>query len=323
MPTDYSPLLRTLCRAEVYFLMIGPAAVLAHAGELLPADQLPALPEQTALEIVPDPERQNLTRLAATLTTKISARLRVATANNALRGLPIHLDADLFNRLPVLPLTTDLGPLDVVSHPPGTNLGDAAVTHNGVELFIHGVLVPVAPIPALLGLAADGASWHDHLMAQLHTIGSRPSPALHVVEDAATDGLDASGCDDHSPSATHHLEHAIEAVLASEPDPMTVRQMFLAVGGPTQASYNDVRRTAEHLTAQSRLYRVKSGTAYRYQHNEDHDAATVRDVAALLGTTEDPSSIAAQALDLLGRRTLHPHPPNPTGSGRTDINGTD
>ena len=95
MPTDYSPLLRTLCRAEVYFLMIGPAAVLAHAGELLPADQLPALPEQTALEIVPDPERQNLTRLAATLTTKISARLRVATTNNAQRGLPNHLDADL------------------------------------------------------------------------------------------------------------------------------------------------------------------------------------------------------------------------------------
>ena len=100
---------------------------------------------------------------------------------------------------------------------------------------------------------------------------------------------------------------------------MTVRQMFLAVGGPTQASYNDFRRAAEQLTAQSRLYRVKSGTAYRYQLTEDHDAATVRDVATLLATTEDPFSIAAQALALVGRRALHRHPPNPTGSGRTDI----
>ena len=71
----------------------------------------------------------------------MSARLRVATANNALRGLPIHLDADLFNRLPVFP-STRVGPPDVVSHSPGTNLGDAAVTHNGVELFIHGIPYP-------------------------------------------------------------------------------------------------------------------------------------------------------------------------------------
>lgn len=322
MPTDYSPLLRTLRRDEIYFLTVGPVAVLAHAGELLPPDQLPELPEQTALEIIPDPERQNLSRLAVTLTTKISARLRVATADMALPGLPIYLDPELFNRLPVLPLTTDLGPLDVLTYPPGSTLGDAAGTHSGVELFIDGVLVPVAPIPALLGLAADGLSADDHLMAQLQVISNTPSAAWPAVDDAGSDGVKTRERDDHSSSGTRHLEHAIEAVLASEPNPMTVRQMFLAVGGPTQASYNDVRRAAEQLTAQSRLYRVKSGTAYRYQLTEDHDAATVRDVATLLATTEDPFGIATQALALLVRRTLH-HPSNPMGSGRTDIKRTE
>ena len=220
MPTDSGPLLRTLCRAEVYSLMIGPAAVLAHAGELLPArpaaraaraDCAGDRPRPGTAE--PDPPRrhahhQDLRQAPASprRTMPCEACPFTSTAEPYSTGSPSS--------------STKIWDRSTSSHTrPRTHLGDLAVTHNGGAELIHGVLVPVAPIPALLGLAADGTSAHDHLMAQLHTIGSRPSPALHVVEDAATDGLDASGCDDHSPSATHHLEHAIEAVLPASPIP--------------------------------------------------------------------------------------------------------
>ena len=120
MLPDLAGLLRALVEGEVRFVVIGGIAVAAHAAIRATED----------LDVVPDPQADNLDRLCSVL-SGLGARLLL----NQERILDAKVRAAL-HRGRNLTVTTRLGDVDVVQRlpgvPPYTTLEAEAV---GVELF--------------------------------------------------------------------------------------------------------------------------------------------------------------------------------------------
>jgi hypothetical protein len=103
MVLDLAGLLRELVDGQVRFVVIGGIAVAAHASVRATED----------VDIVPDPDRGNLDRLADVL-TRLDARLLL----NPERGIDDDVRAGLRSGRNVT-VTTRLGDLDVVQRLPG------------------------------------------------------------------------------------------------------------------------------------------------------------------------------------------------------------
>ncbi len=92
---------------------------------------------------------------------------------------------------------------------------------------------------------------------------------------------------------------------------VSVRELVLAASTQRRVTYKQVKSAAESLAAQGRLLRRKAGTANLYQRNNDADTRTAHDIAALLATSSDPTSVISKALTLL-REAIPPSPYQPT-----------
>ena len=103
MVLDLAGLLRALVEGDVRFVVIGGIAVAAHAAVRATED----------VDIVPDPNRDNLERLVETLSS-LEARLLL----NPERGIDDEVRAGLHSGRNVT-VTTRLGDLDVVQQLPG------------------------------------------------------------------------------------------------------------------------------------------------------------------------------------------------------------
>ena len=87
---------------------------------------------------------------------------------------------------------------------------------------------------------------------------------------------------------------------------MSVRELLLAANTRQPVTYKQVKRAAEALTAHGRLLRDRAGTAHLYGRNRDADTRTAHDIAELLATTGDPTSIVSRALQLLQEMSSPP-----------------
>ena len=120
---DPIPILRTLQRHRVAFIVVGGIAAIAQGSPLPTYD----------LDVTPARDPQNLERLALAL-TGLEATLRVPHGP----GVPFPVDARLLTGGEAWTLDTRLGPFDLVVVPPGTtgyddldgDAGDATLGEN-------------------------------------------------------------------------------------------------------------------------------------------------------------------------------------------------
>lgn len=118
--------IRLLGRHGVRHVLIGGLAAVTHGAPLVTQD----------LDICHARDRENLARLATAL-AEIHAELRGAPS-----GLPFRLDAETLRRGDGFTFTTDLGAVDILGTPAGTEgYEDLARTADAYELFGHRVLV--------------------------------------------------------------------------------------------------------------------------------------------------------------------------------------
>ena len=117
---------RLLARHEVRYVLVGGLAAITHGSSLVTVD----------VDICYARDRPNLERLAAAL-LEVHADLRGAEP-----GLPFRLDARTLERGDSFTFTTDLGAIDILGTPTGTDgYDDLARTADTLELFGHDVLV--------------------------------------------------------------------------------------------------------------------------------------------------------------------------------------
>ncbi len=159
---DFQPeeVIRLLGRHEVRYVLIGGLAAITHGSSLVPVD----------IDICQDRARDNLDRLAAAL-REVHAEPRGADP-----GLPFRLDGKTLERGDTFTLATDLGAIDILGTPRGTDgYADLARTAERLELFGHQVLV---------------ASIDD--LIRMKRAAGRPKDRIAVEELAALrDELDA------------------------------------------------------------------------------------------------------------------------------------
>jgi hypothetical protein len=130
-PLDPQCIFEVLDRHEVAYLLIGGLAAVLHGSTAMTNDA----------DVFPDPDRGNLTRLAAAL-DELDARIR---SPDTPYGLPFSPHADLLAGVAVLNLTTRCGDLDVTLEPAGLE-GFAAVRAAAVDFDLGGVHVAVAAL---------------------------------------------------------------------------------------------------------------------------------------------------------------------------------
>lgn len=127
-PPDFQPeaVIRLLGRHEVQYVLIGGLAAVTHGSPIVTVD----------IDLCYAREEANLERLAAAL-SEAHAELRGAEP-----GLPFRLDARTLKAGDAFTFTTDLGWIDVMATPAGTEgYEDLARTAEPFELFGHRVLV--------------------------------------------------------------------------------------------------------------------------------------------------------------------------------------
>jgi hypothetical protein len=273
-------LLTTLQQNDVEFVLIGPLAARLQGANAQARSELP-------VDLVPASREDNLLRLAHALATDLGARLRLSLGTEP---LPLIIDAGTFARLPVLPLVTRHGDLNIVLRPRGSLMSFQDVIDQSEVISFAGMDVPVATVSALLDGLAAGAT--------------RPDPVVvHELERLAeVRRIDLAASADTgrlSPERTERVEREIHAVLAKRAEGATIREIFMALGGRPDASYPELRKTAEALTERGRLIRERVGTGNSYRLNDDFESRTARAVADLLVRTSDPSATAARAIGLL------------------------
>lgn len=204
--------------------------------------------------------------------------------------MSISLGPDIFRSIPALPLTTNLGDLNVLLRPtgaPGTydELLDDAST---VELDTVPTLIPTTEA-LLRGLAGGAREPHPEVIARLRQL-TAPSQA-HLVAAYQPPATDAEKRGD--------LEQAILATLARLGYPATVRDLLFAIKTSRRPSYKQAKTAAESLTSRGWLLRDKDGTAHRYQLNTDADDKIAHEIAALLTRSLDVDGTIARALKLV------------------------
>jgi hypothetical protein len=131
-PFDPFPLLATLHRHEVEFVVIGVIAAIAQGYPMATRD----------LDVTPSREHANVERLAEAL-RQLDAKLRTP-------GEPVDfpIEADYLERVPSWTLITSLGELDILFEPAGTR-GYDDLKRDAVEVRL-GVPVLVASLPDVI-----------------------------------------------------------------------------------------------------------------------------------------------------------------------------
>lgn len=129
----FTDVITALTRAGVRFVVVGGVAAGIHGSARATFD----------LDICYDPAPDNTERLARVL-LKWHAYLRGVEP-----GLPFIMDARAFRITPVMTLTTDLGPLDVMDRVLGVGEFDA-VLDNSVDVEAVGVRFHALALPALV-----------------------------------------------------------------------------------------------------------------------------------------------------------------------------
>lgn len=127
-PADYQPdeVVRLLGRHGVRYVLIGGLAAVTRGASLVTQD----------VDVCQAPDKDNLTRLADAL-HEVHATLRGANPS-----LPFRLDAGTLANGDAFTFTTDLGAVDLLATPPGTEgYNDLARTADAFELFGQRVLV--------------------------------------------------------------------------------------------------------------------------------------------------------------------------------------
>lgn len=281
-----SPLLGGLRRAGVRFLVVGPMAARAH-GVALPASPADVT---LLLEIVPDPQAENLERLAA-LATQWQAALLLRPGDS----LPVRFTGSLFQQLPTMPLTTNVGDLRVLTElPPGPlSLQDAF--RDAEEKILDGEAVMVASVADLLsGLVGRPGMQEPAIIDGLQGLQDRRQllESIGAPEIQASSG-NAAGMD------LAFTQRAVIWALRRGQQPLTVKELQRSVSQHLDTTYHQIRDAAESLTRSGALERGRSGTANTYRINPGFEDEAVRRVAAVLATTDQPESTAQRAIALL------------------------
>ncbi|MFN2523022.1 MAG: hypothetical protein ABR614_06895 [Mycobacteriales bacterium] len=128
---DGAAIIAALERQEVRFLVIGGFAAIVHGSPLLTND----------VDVVPDDERDNLTRLSAAL-TELDAKIRAAELDEP---LPFNHDATSLAAGRIWNLTTKHGDLDITFTPSGTR-GYHDLKRDAVEVVLRGTTVRLASL---------------------------------------------------------------------------------------------------------------------------------------------------------------------------------
>jgi predicted transcriptional regulator len=282
--TDYTQALHVLDRAGVQFVLVGALAARLH-GAATQHRRPPA-----SVDVVVDGASRNLAALAEVLSTELDARFALRLHD---LQLPLVLDAGTFEHLPILPLITRCGPLNVISAPAlrGWTYAELAaqspaVQVNGTPVHVAG---PAALIDGMLGVAGTTA---EALIAGLRRIETSVSSdqnrqhrarcALPVEQPMAMDAV-------------------VLDFLRRRRAPGTVREIFLDVrAAGLTATYTALRRAAERLTEQGLIVQERRATANVYRLDDDRDAQVAAEIAKLLSTTTgNPADVASDALRLL------------------------
>jgi hypothetical protein len=269
---DFGPLLATLGQADLDFIVVGPAAARARGMDIASTGA-----NASVLDVTPNPTPHNLDILAATLSSAADPRLRAAATSG---GLPAHLKAETFQALPVLPLTTALGELNVLLRPVGApaTYGELLDDVSSVDLDGVGILAPT--IEALLrGLAGGATSPDPTVLAQLRR--AHESAAVHTAAQADPERVVHQEND---------LEQVILATLTTADSPMSVRELLFVTRTWKKVPYKQVKSAAEALTMRGELLRDKDGAAHRYRHNTDTDDHVAHYILALLADRPDPQA---------------------------------
>lgn len=118
--------IRLLGRHDVRYVLIGGLAAITHGSTLVTID----------VDVCHATDRANLERLASAL-REVHADLRGVEP-----GLPFQLDARTLERGDSFTLSSDLGAIDLLATPAGTDgYDDLARTAESLDLFGHEVLV--------------------------------------------------------------------------------------------------------------------------------------------------------------------------------------
>lgn len=275
-------MLSALSRGGVGFVVVGPAAAIAHGAEL-------SSEEGRRLDLVPEEAESNLARLGAVLTDRLAACLRVEVDG---RYWPARFDAAVLRAFSLLPLVTSAGEVNIVTRPEQTCY--EALARDAVSAVVAGVEVRVASIGALLaGLPGSSRPANPLVVSELRRLRiQRRLLEFGVAEDEAVTGL--------SPDERRALAWTVHGVLARSSEPLTVRQILARLGGPDLVSYVEVRRVADELTTRGVLRRSRSGSSNKYVLNDAYDGQAAREISGVLRRTRDPRDVVERALSLLG-----------------------
>lgn len=285
-----APLLTLLHDTRVDFVLVGPLA--AHArGALLPVP-VEGTAEVT-IEITPRPAPGNLARLSTAVNRAGDPRLRLVGSAAA---PPLDVDARLFRRLSVLPLSTNMADLTVVLAPAGGPADYTALLGEASPVEIDGVSTLTPSIDALLrGLAGGWQKPDPALISELLRL--RQARRLNTVAATTSDTTDLD--------AEEALRRVVLDIIDQHDRPLSVRELLFAASAWSRpVAYQQIKVAAEALTASGHLVRDRSGTANRYRRNTDPDDRTAHEVAALLTRSRDPAAVTGRALKLL--RGTHP-----------------
>ena len=131
MELDLARLFEVLDRHKVAYVLIGGLAAVYH-GSPFPTEDV---------DITPQTDRANLTRLAAAL-VELDARVRTESEPP---GPPFSCDADSLAAVQTWNLTTAAGDLDLTFRPAGTE-GYVDLGRDAARVELYGVMVRVASL---------------------------------------------------------------------------------------------------------------------------------------------------------------------------------
>ena len=133
MPEPFQPeaIIRTLDAHDVRYVVIGGLAGILHGAPVNTNDA----------DICPDPDPENVDRLAAALRA-MGARIRTHAEPD---GIPFAADRHVLSRMAMVNLVTEYGDFDI-SFKPAASDGYADLVKHAVEFDVDGLRVKVAAL---------------------------------------------------------------------------------------------------------------------------------------------------------------------------------